>query len=491
MRRTWTPTVALLDDDTVPLFARIATAITEDVRRGRLRPGDTLPGSRPLAATLGVHRNTVLAAYEALRAEGWVETSAASATRVATALPIRAPRRFDARAPVREGLPESPPYALGKAPPARAWGLPSGVIALYGGMPDVGIFPAHLLARAYRAALGRGRHALLDYGDPRGVPALRRALAEMLSSLRGVAAREDNVLVTRGSQQGIDLLARTLLGPGEVIAVEAMGYAPAWESFRATGAELVPLALDAQGVDVDALEALCARRTVRALYVTPHHQYPTGVTLASARRLALLGLAKRHRVCVIEDDYDHEFHYEGRPVLPLASADPDGVVAYVGSLSKLLAPGLRTGFVVGPVSLIEHLAARRSYVDRQGDHVTEAALATLLEEGEVARHAGRARRAYQARRDAFVEALGEYVGERLRYEVPRGGMALWAGVEGARGADALIDRAREAGVYLQRTRGMCFDGRDRPAVRLGFAGHEPEVLREAARRLGRCFRAAR
>jgi HEAT repeat protein len=244
------------------------------------------------------------------------------------------------------------------------------------------------------------------------------------------------------------------------------------------------------GTRVAALEALCAKRSVRAVYVTPHHQYPSAVTLASARRLALLELAKRHRVCVIEDDYDHEFHYEGRPVLPLASADPDGVVAYVGTLSKLLAPGLRTGFVVGPVSLIEHLAARRSYVDRQGDHVTETALATLLEEGEVARHAGRARRAYQARRDAFVEALGEHVGERLRYEVPRGGMALWATIEGARGADGWIDRARDAGVYLQRTRGMCFDGRDRPALRLGFAGHEPEVLREAARRLGRCFKEA-
>ncbi len=470
------------------MFSRIAAAITDDVLRGRLRPGDALPGSRTLAASLGVHRNTVLAAYDALRAEGWIETAAASSTRIAQTLPARPARRFAPDAPVREAIPEAPPYALGRAPPTRDRAVPQGAIALFGGSPDVGIFPAALYARALRTALRRSHNALLDYNDPRGHLPLRRALAAMLSSRRGVAAREDHVLVTRGSQQGLDLLARALLGPGDVIAVEHMGYAPAWEAFRATGAELAPVAVDAQGLDVDALAALCEARPVRAVYVTPHHQYPTTVSLASPRRLALLALARRHRVCVIEDDYDHEFHYEGRPVLPLASADRDGVVAYVGTLSKLLAPGLRAGFVVGPAALIEHLAARRAYADRQGDHAVEAALATLLDEGEVARHGRRARRVYQSRRDSFVDALERHAGDALRYELPRGGMALWARITGERSSDAVIARALDHGVFLQPTRAMRFDGRDVPWLRLGFAGNDEPTLTEAARRLGRALR---
>jgi len=185
-------------------------------------------------------------------------------------------------------------------------------------------------------------------------------------SCLATVTKPENILVTRGSQQALDLVARALFSDGGVIAVESMGYAPAWAAFRAAGATLVPIAVDSHGIDVAALEALCERHAVRAVYVTPHHQYPTTVTLSAPRRLALLALAKKHKLAIIEDDYDHEFHYEGRPVLPLASADSDGLVVYIATLSKLLAPGLRTGFVVGPSALVQHLAARRMYVDRQG-----------------------------------------------------------------------------------------------------------------------------
>jgi GntR family transcriptional regulator/MocR family aminotransferase len=485
----WTLHVPIEDDHPQPLTTRIAHAIVQEIRRGRLRPGDALPGSRTLASSLGVHRNTVLAAFDALRAEGWIEAESARETRVAAALPEARAKRFSARAEPRAALPEQPGFSLTPSPPPREREEEPGAIALFGGQPDLGLFPVDAYARAFRRALKMRQKTLLDYGSPVGHPALRRAVAQMLSSLRAVAAREENVLVTRGSQQALDLLARALIAPGQVVAVESMGYGPAWQAFRSAGAAVEPITVDAHGINVDELDALCQRTEVRAVYVTPHHQYPTTVTLSAARRMALLALAKRRSIAIIEDDYDHEFHYEGRPVLPLASGDPDGHVVYIATLSKMLAPGLRVGFVVAPAALIDALARWRVYVDRQGDRVMEAALAEMIEEGELARHARRARLAYLERRDALAEALRKELGEELAFEVPRGGLALWARLVGRRGADGFCERARSQGVLVQRTRTMAFDGGDRPWVRLGFAGNDPTLLREAARRLRRAVRA--
>jgi GntR family transcriptional regulator/MocR family aminotransferase len=299
------------------------------------------------------------------------------------------------------------------------------------------------------------------------------------------------VLVTRGSQMALDLVARALIAPGDVVAVEAFGYRPAWTALRAAGARLVPIAVDGDGLRVDELAALATRERVRAVYVTPHHQYPTTVTLAPGRRLQLLDLARHHRLAIIEDDYDFEFHYEGRPVLPLASADASGQVVYVGTLSKLLAPGLRLGFVVAPPALVERLAQLRRAIDRQGDHAVESAVAELIEEGELARHARRARLAYHARRDALVEALAAQpaLAEGLEIVVPSGGMALWA--RAATDVDAWAARALEQRVAITTARRYAFDGRARPWVRLGFAALDERELREAARRLALAFPAGR
>jgi GntR family transcriptional regulator/MocR family aminotransferase len=336
-----------------PIFIRLARAISDDVRRGRLKPGDALPGSRSLARALGVHRNTVLAAYAELAAEGWITTEAAARTFVSHALPdVEAqPRRratttalgFDLDARIASREPREARRDFVPAPD---------VLAMSGGIPDVRLVPTAPLARAYRRALKRGGPSLLGYGDARGHARLRSALGDMLSALRGVAADSESLMVTRGSQLALDLVARTLLAPGDVVAVEALGYRPAWTALAAAGARLVPIAVDEHGIDVDALEALAARERLRAVYVTPHHQYPTTVMLDAGRRLRLLELARARRIAIIEDDYDFEFHYEGRPVLPLAAADQHAVVVYIGTLSKILAPSLRLGFVVAPPALI-------------------------------------------------------------------------------------------------------------------------------------------
>jgi GntR family transcriptional regulator/MocR family aminotransferase len=474
--------VALEPESETPLYVQLARGLAADVRRGRLRPGAALPGTRTLATALGVHRNTVLAAYAELVAEGWVRARPGGGTFVSEALPEPAQRRFSNRAP-RDGVPDEPAFALRpELPSSLPLEMPPAELVLLGGVPDLRLLPTVLLARAYRRALKQKPSARLGYGFSAGEPRLREALAELVSRRRALAARAENVLVTRGSQMALDLVARTLCKPGDAVAVESLGYRPAWRALTGAGARLVPIPVDRRGLVVEALARAVAAHRIRAVYVTPHHQYPTLAVLSPGRRLELLELAARERFAVIEDDYDHEFHYEGRPVLPLASADTHGSVVYLGTLSKILAPGLRIGFVVGPARLVERLTRERFAVDRQGDHVVEAAVAELLEDGDVERHARKMRRAYLERRDALVEALERNLGARFEPVVPAGGMALWGRARGA-DVEAWRERALARGVLFMTARQFAFDGRARPYVRLGFAALDPRELDEAARRL--------
>ncbi|WP_437678720.1 PLP-dependent aminotransferase family protein [Sorangium sp. So ce131] len=479
----WELSLSLDPAGSQPIFLQIARALSDDIRRGRLRAGAELPGSRALARSLSVHRNTVLAAYRELAAEGWIVASAARGTFVSAELPAPPPRRFAPRAAARAEVPARLGFDLGAAA-LREIALPApGVLRMTGGLPDMRLVPTAALARAYRRALRAAPERLLDYGDPRGHPRLRAALAAMLSAVRGLAAGPAALLVTRGSQMALDLVARALIAPGDAVAVESYGYRPAWEALRLAGARLLPVPVDAAGVSVDALAELADRERLRAVYVTPHHQYPTTAVLAPGRRIALLELCRSRRIAVIEDDYDHEFHYDGRPVLPLASADTAGVVVYIGTLSKILAPGLRIGFVVAPEPLIERLALLRTFVDRQGDHVVERAVAELLEDGEVQRHAQRARRIYKARRDALVAELGARLGGALEFRAPAGGMALWAKVDARIDVDGWAERSLARKVAFSAGRRFAFDGKRRPFVRLGFAALDEREIREAVERM--------
>jgi GntR family transcriptional regulator/MocR family aminotransferase len=241
--------------------------------------------------------------------------------------------------------------------------------------------------------------------------------------------------------------------------------------------------VDEYGMSLPHLAALCERQPVRAVYLTPHHHYPTTVPLAPGRRLQLLELARRHRFAVIEDDYDHEFHYEGRPLLPLASADEAGSVVYVGTLSKVFAPGLRIGYVVAPRPVLRELMRRRFYLDRQGDHVTEAAIAELIEDGELQRHTRRMRRLYLARRDTCAELLRRQLGAALSFAVPNGGMALWARAAPDIDVEAWAVRAEAAGVVFQSEKQFRWDGQAGAHLRLGYAPLTEAELVEAVQRL--------
>jgi GntR family transcriptional regulator/MocR family aminotransferase len=475
----------------LPAFLAIARTIAEDARSGRLAPGTRLPGSRELATTLGVHRNTVIAAYRELSAEGFLSTEHGRGTFIASSLPEVRPKRWLSRDASGPKLATRPHFSFDASSfSARVFApLPKGTLALYGGIPDTRSLPREALARAYRRAL-RDDASLLDYGDPRGEPRLRAALAEMLRAARGLPVGEQDVIVTRGSQMALALLGRALVRPGDVIAVEALGYRPAWRALAQPGARLAPVPVDGEGLVVDALAELCEREPVRVVYVTPHHQYPTTVTMSAARRMALLELARRRRFAIVEDDYDHEFHYEGRPVLPLASGDDVGVVLYVGTLSKVLAPGLRVGYLVAPAAVRDAVVALRFDVDRQGDRVGERALAELMEDGELQRHFWRMRRKYQARRDHCVRELRNHLGGWLEVSLPPGGMALWGRVNRKLPVAAFHDQASRRGVVFQPGKWFTWGERETQHVRLGYAALTEREMSLAVARLAEAAHAA-
>jgi len=457
-------------DPAGPRHLAIADAIVADIRSGRLAPQDPLPGIRTLAQLLSLNRNTVLRGYRELAAQGWVISRPGSGTRVAPNLPL-------SPAPPQTTSPHTgfflPPSTLPVHPRTPAAPYP-----FMAGQPDLRLLPLTQLARAYRRALrGRGR-ILVDYGDPQGSLALRTALSSWLSAQRSLLAPAERILVTRGAQQALYLAAHCLFRPGDRVAVEAYGYQPAWEALRSAGVELVPVPIDAHGLIVDKLAQIPG---LRGVYLTPHHQYPTGAMLSADRREALLRFARQRRIPILEDDYDHEFHWDGHPVAPLAARDPHGLVVYLGTLSKAFAPGLRIGWVSAPPNAIERMTALRRLIDRQGDQVVEHAVAELLREGELQRHIRRVHRCYRARRAALIDSLSTQLPD-LEPHIPPGGLGLWCLAPGI-DVEAWRREALDQGVEFQSMSRFNPDPDAPPSVRFGFPRLDPDEIREGTRRL--------
>lgn len=480
--RRWELTIALDPKHELPLFLQLANAIADDIRSGRLKAGEPLPGTRELAEQLAINRNTVIAGYEELAAEGLVNTRVGGGTFVCAPMPT-----------IAHAVPptdDSPTYAL-PAPkhtaPIAAAPRP-GMLVIANSLPDTRLFPAAALARAFRRAIAQRGHSLIGYADPCGHRRLREELANMLGSTRGLPATADCLMVTRSLEQGIDLVARMLIKPGDVVAVEAFGYPPAWSVLRLAGAQLVPMSLDGDGLDVDALERLLARERIRAVFLTPHHQFPTTVVMSAARRARLAQLALLHRFAIIEDDYDHEFHYAGKPVLPIAAGRGRANVIYVGSLSNLLAPGIGTGFVLAPPAVFESLASLRAASDARSDVAMECAIVQLFEDGELLRHVRRMRRVYEARRDVLADALHRHLGSALRFRVPDGGLGLWAHVDESIDLAAWADESEREGAQFHEAGRYDFHQRKQPYLRLGFSYLNETELDEAVRRMARALK---
>ncbi|TDC97911.1 PLP-dependent aminotransferase family protein [Nonomuraea deserti] len=440
----------------------LESALRDGVRSGRLPPGTRLPGSRSLAADLGISRGTVVQAYTQLIAEGWLTGAPGSGTSVATPpAPIAEPGE-KAVAGAGRGREAEPAVAgAGKGRKAEP-GDGFWSVDLRPGRPDVGSFPRTAWASAVRRALATAPSHDLDYGDPAGLPVLRQAIAGYAGRARGVRAGADSVIVVGGFSSGLALLARALRGLGGTrIATEDPGLPRHRELVRAAGLETVPLAVDAGGADPAGLPVRCA-----AALLTPAHQHPLGVVLAPERRVAFAGWARHADGYLIEDDYDGEFRYDHHPVGALQALAPDRVV-YAGSASKALAPGMRLGWLIVPPSLREPVIRAVEDTGAAVPSVTQLAFADLIERGEYDRHIRRSRLVYRRRRTELAQ--------RLPSPLPgvAAGLHALLPLPSAERERRLIEAGRRAGVRLQglNAAGYWYEpSGDRPAALLiGYA----------------------
>jgi GntR family transcriptional regulator/MocR family aminotransferase len=474
MLRPWNTMLPVDVNKQLSVYQQIADGIIAEIRKGRLKPGTPLPGSRVLAADIGVNRKTVVLAYEALIAAGWLETADKKGTFVSHELPLQK------KPAAKKGNSFTFNHTTGILPEQPA--ASSRLIIFNDGLPDVRLAPLDELAKAYKRIFQqRARWRMLGYGHPQGEERLRIAMANMLSFKRGINADKENICITRGSQMALYLTAQTLLQPGDAVAMESPGYLPAWQTFAGVGATMISIRVDDKGLVVDDLEQVCKTRPLKAVYVTPHHQFPTAVSMKMERRLRLIELSNRYGFAIIEDDYDHEFHFDAKSLLPLASHQDAANVIYISSLSKLVAPAVRVGYVTGPPAFIAAMAQLRGLVDRQGDPIMEQAIAELMEAGAVNRHARRAFNTYKERRDAMQEYLQKYLGEKITVRKPEGGLAFWVKFNQAVNTEVLSAKLLKKGVGVMPTERFSFTGEPLNALRLGYASLTPEELEEGIR----------
>ncbi len=440
--------------------------------------GAHLPGTRVLAVTLGVHRKTVIAAYDELMAQGWIETQTTKGTFVSRKLPeVKVDKLNHTGIQITNKPLEKAGFAFKKnqlldVPALRG----THGLAFNDGFPDVRLAPWDEISRAYRSVVKQGyRKDLLFYSDISGEYSLRAALTDYLRESRGLRIGIENVLITRGSTMAIYLAAQSIVQSGDVVLVGDLSYGSGNLIFQNAGATLVKVPVDEQGIDVDAMARICEKTSVRLVYVTPHHHYPTTVTMPAERRLRLLQLAEKYHFCVLEDDYDYDFHYDCNPIMPLAGADTGGHVIYVGSLCKVLTPALRVGYAVAPTEVIAGMSQLRRLIDRQGDNLLEAALAMLFRDGAMMRHLKKAQKNYHHRRDVFCELMSSELGTFFEFTKPTGGMAVWARLDPAISLPDLSKKTSQKGLLIPD--GISY-GKHLNATRLGFASvNESEIER--------------
>ena len=445
-------------------------SLLDAVRSGRLEPGERLPPTRTLAADLGVSRTTVATAYDRLVAEGFLTARVGAGTFVADAArPVRSRRRGTDLAPRPAWDLEPHPTSGSTAKPVHDFRV---------GIPDARLFPFDTWRRLVTAELRVGAHDLGVYADPGGYPPLRAAIARQLALSRGVTARADEVLVTNGTQQALDLVTRVLVGPGDVVAIEEPGYPLARDVFASYGAKVVPVRVDHEGLVVDDLPA-----ATRLVFTTPSHQFPTGPPLSLDRRRALLDFTARHRCAVIEDDYDSEFRFTERPLETLHSMDEAGRVLYLGTFSKSLVPGLRFGYLVAPEPLQAPLRAALQLSVGYVAVPEQAALSRFLEDGLFARHLRRARSAYAERRALVLDAIHGPLAAHLELVPCQAGLHITSVLRDQSVDDTeVVRRAAELGVVAEALSSYAVTGSPRGIV-LGYGAAEPASIRPGLARL--------
>ncbi|GIQ77226.1 PLP-dependent aminotransferase family protein [Bradyrhizobium sp. RD5-C2] len=476
------PSLRTVDRTAGQVGRQIARALRAAIANGELKAGEYLPSTRALSASLGIARGTVTEAFEQLQAEGYLESQVGAGTRVA---PTLAEQARPPRSPAGRSPNKSAPIAL----PPRAMRLAK-VVAAFTPMPEVPFaiaVPGGAVApddnwrrlgnrvRASRAA------APSSYGDPRGLMELRQAIADYVRKSRAVHCEPEQVVITAGTQQGLYLAGRVLLSAGDRVWTEDPAYPGMTAVLDDLDLVTTRVAVDAQGVDVDAAVAACP--DARAAFVTPSHQYPLGMPLSMARRNALVAWAQRSNAWIVEDDYDSELRYAGHPFPSMQGLAPSRVI-YLGTLSKVLFPSLRLGYVVAPLPLIDAFAGARALLDRHSPTADQHVLAAYMREGLFEAHIRRIRGVYAARRATLIAALARHMPDDFTLQPSDQGMhlLLWMpqGFD-----DVQLAKAALADGIVVRPISPMYHAAARPGLMLGFGGFEPEELEAAAIRLRR------
>lgn len=465
-------------DLSLEIYRQIRRAIVA----GTLRHGDRLPATRELAGALSVARMTVTVAFERLAAEGLVTGRVGNGTFVSA--------KSESPAQTRR-----PPTA-GALAPRHIWQAPRLPAALTGsvafdfrtGIPDAGLFPQRTWRRLITEASAEANTIPTGYSDPAGHPELRAAIARHVGLSRGIVASVDDVTVTNGTQQALDVIARVLLAPGDRMVVEDPGYGPARWLFAAQGLRVTGVPVDEEGLVVQAIPS-----NVRAVYITPSHQYPLGVSMSQARRRALLAWATRHNAAVFEDDYDSEFRFTDRPLDPLHALDQNGRVIYIGSFSKTLIPGLRLGFVIAPQSLHVALRAAKFLSDWHSATAPQLALARFIDRGQFARHIRKVNQVYRRRYEMVTTLLARDFRAHLELIPSTTGLhvAALARTASVDRIETVARRAATAGVGIQTLSSFAAGRELRAGLVLGYGGIGTDAIEEGLRRLRACFGGSR
>ena len=496
------PIIALIPLDEAsrePLHAQIYRHVRDLIRSQRLAPGTRLPSTRTLSVELAVSRTTVLTAFASLLVEGYITGKTGAGTFVALSIPDRAL----SVGPEGAGeVPRSEPAALTDrhsrlsrhgqllAATDTSWAQPNGARAraFRVGYPAFDAFPVQLWSRLVARRWKKPSASLLWYGDPRGYRPLREAVAGYLGTARGVRCDPDQVIIVSGSQQALALAVQVLLDEGDTAWLEDPGYLGARSALEAAGARIAAVPIDSEGIDVAA--GLRIASDPRLIYVTPSHQFPLGAAMSVARRSALLALAARTGAWIIEDDFDAEFRYSGRPLRALQGMDVDGRVIYVGTFSKVLMPSLRLAYIVAPPALVDVFTSARVVAGLHAPMIDQAVLADFIDGGHFTRHIRRMRTLYHERQEALVAAAAHELDDVLELAPSDAGMHLVGWLRGSISEHTASARAAAADVIAQPLSTFSLAARHRNALVLGYSGIRPSLIWRGARILGEVLRTA-
>jgi GntR family transcriptional regulator/MocR family aminotransferase len=489
-------------------YLQLAESVRCAIRQGQLAAGDKLPSVKSISEDLSLNRHTVMKSFAELVAEGWIESTQRVGYKVMPNLPIEKSQdncqiQGKSQSQKSSVLADNSSHINYRFVRSGSQ-LPSYPANNFeynfsGGQPDLALFPFDEFKRCMSDVLSRPDEAQLSYGQSAGTPELIEQVKVYLRKSRAITERE--IVITNGSQEALFIVAQLLLQLGDKVAVEELGYPPAMSAFSSTGAELVTVKQDALGMCPDDLALQILKGNVRLIYLTPLHQYPTTVTLTVSRRMAIYQLAAQHNIPIVEDDYDHEFHYRCQPLAPMATEDPAQLVIYLSTFSKIMFPGARIGIMAVSKAMAKAVIEYRLLICHKSNVLMQGALAKWMSNGGFERHLRRSTRVNLQRRDHAIWVLNKY--NCFEFDIPDGGMAIWVKLKHGKyvigenkvttsspSAEFLAKKCQEIGIYIQHETQYQFKknrGSD-SFIRVGFAGMSENQFADGIKLLVNCLK---